>query len=112
LIWLLILQDNARRVCDRGCAGNTNFGKIAKIGFAPLLWCIIITMLITYIHSVISGKLSSVCDGNKSLYLIFVGVFFSQHIGLLLEQLGQHLGLFLEQLGQQYLGCFIRTAAS
>jgi hypothetical protein len=76
LIWLLILQDNARRVYDRGCAGNTNFGKIAKIEFAPLLWCIIITMLITYIHSVISGKLSSVCDGNKSLYLIFVGVIF------------------------------------
>jgi hypothetical protein len=46
-------------------------------------------------------------DGNKSLYLVFVGVvFFSQHLGLLLEQLGQHLGLLLEQLGQQHLGCF------
>jgi hypothetical protein len=39
-------------------------------------------------------------DGNKSLYLVFVGVFFSQHLRLLLEQLGQHLGLLLEQLGQ------------
>jgi hypothetical protein len=38
-------------------------------------------------------------DGNKSLYLVFVGVIFSQHLGLLLEQLGQHLGLLLEQLG-------------
>jgi hypothetical protein len=27
-------------------------------------------------------------DGNKSLYLAFVGVVFSQHLGLLLEQLG------------------------
>jgi hypothetical protein len=27
-------------------------------------------------------------DGNKSLYLVFVGWFFSQHLGLLLEQLG------------------------
>jgi hypothetical protein len=35
------------------------------------------------------------CDGNKSLYLIFVGVVFSQHLGLLLEQ-----------LGQQHLNCF------
>jgi hypothetical protein len=26
-------------------------------------------------------------DGNKSLYLVFVGVVFSQHLGLLLEQL-------------------------
>jgi hypothetical protein len=39
-------------------------------------------------------------DGNKSLYLVFVGVVFSQHLRLLLEQLGQHLGLLLEQLGQ------------
>jgi hypothetical protein len=51
-----------------------------------------------------------VTDGNKSLYLVFVEVVFSQHLGLLLEQLGQHLGLLLEQLGQQHLGCFVRTA--
>jgi hypothetical protein len=44
--------------------------------------------------------------------LVFVGVVFSQHLGLLLKQLGQHLGLLLEQLGQQHLGCFVRTAAS
>jgi hypothetical protein len=50
-------------------------------------------------------------DGNKSLYLVFVGVVFSQHLGLLLEQLGQHLALLLEQLGQQHLGCFVRTTA-
>jgi hypothetical protein len=35
-------------------------------------------------------------DGNKSLYLVFVGVDFSQHLGLFLEQLGRHLGLLLE----------------
>jgi palmitoyltransferase ZDHHC13/17 len=60
LIWFLILQDNASRVYDRGCGGNTNLGKLSKMGLAPLLWCIISIMLITYIHSVISGKLSSV----------------------------------------------------
>jgi hypothetical protein len=38
------------------------------------------------------------------------GWFFSQHLGLLLEQLGQHLELLLEQLGQQHLGYFFRTA--
>jgi hypothetical protein len=53
----------------------------------------------------------TVIDGNKSLYLVFVGViFFSQHLGLLLEQLGQHLRLLLEQLGQHHLDCFVRTA--
>jgi hypothetical protein len=34
-------------------------------------------------------------DGNKSLYLVFVGVVFSQHLGLLLEQ-----------IEQQHLDCF------
>ncbi|TVU08302.1 hypothetical protein EJB05_41702 [Eragrostis curvula] len=48
--------DNARRVYDRGCGGNTNFAKLSKIGLAPLLWCIIIIMLITFVHSVISGQ--------------------------------------------------------
>jgi hypothetical protein len=52
------------------------------------------------------------CDGNKFLYLVFVGCFFSQHLGLLLEQLGQHLRLLWEQLWQQHLVCFVRTAAS
>jgi hypothetical protein len=50
-----------------------------------------------------------VFDGNKFLYLVFVRVVFSQHLGLLLEQLGQHLGLLLEQLRQQHFGCFFRT---
>jgi hypothetical protein len=50
-------------------------------------------------------------DGNKSLYLIFVGQL-GQHLELLLEQLGQHLELLLEQLGQQHLRYFVRTAAS
>jgi hypothetical protein len=49
-----------------------------------------------YLPDNLNGEL--IYDGNKSLYLIFVGVVFSQHLGLLLEQLGQHLGLLLEQL--------------
>jgi hypothetical protein len=40
------------------------------------------------------------------------GWFFSQYLGLILEQLGQHLGLLLDELGQQHLGCFVRTVAS
>jgi hypothetical protein len=61
----------------------------------------------TWSHTLITVADS---DGNKSLYLVFVGVVFSQHLELLLEQLGRHLGLLLEQLGQQHLGCFVRTA--
>jgi hypothetical protein len=47
-----------------------------------------------------SNQIPRNSDGNKSLYLVFVGVIFSPHLGLLLEQLEQHLGLLLEQLGQ------------
>jgi hypothetical protein len=53
----------------------------------------------------------NLCDGNKYLYLVFVGmIFFSQHLELLLQQLGQYLALLLKQLGQQHLDCFVRTA--
>jgi kinesin family member 15 len=46
-------------------------------------------------------------DGNKSLYLVFVGVVFSQHLELLLEQLGQqHLDCFVRTAGQRHLDCF------
>uniref|UniRef100_J3MG81 S-acyltransferase n=1 Tax=Oryza brachyantha TaxID=4533 RepID=J3MG81_ORYBR len=48
--------DNAKRVYDRGCDGNTSFGKLSKLGLAPVLWCMIIGLLATYIHSVISGQ--------------------------------------------------------
>jgi hypothetical protein len=34
------------------------------------------------------GDGDELCDGNKSLYLIFLR-WFSQHLELLLEQLGQ-----------------------
>jgi hypothetical protein len=38
---------------------------------------------------------SQVVDENKSLYLVFVEVVFSQHLGLLLEQLEQqHFNYF------------------
>lgn len=60
LDYVVLFQDNARRVYDRGCGANTKFGKLSKLGLAPLLWCIIIGMLITYIHSVISGKSTTI----------------------------------------------------
>jgi hypothetical protein len=63
-------------------------------------------------RDIISGLLGS----STTQVLLMMGIslctwslwgwFFSQHLGLLLEQLGQHLELLLEQLGQQHLGCF------
>ncbi|KAL2587852.1 hypothetical protein GLYMA_13G163400v4 [Glycine max] len=44
---------NARRLLDKRCDGNSRLGKISKLGLAPVLWCIILVLLVTYIHSVI-----------------------------------------------------------
>ncbi|KAG8070056.1 hypothetical protein GUJ93_ZPchr0006g46383 [Zizania palustris] len=50
---------NARRVYERGCGGNSYFGKLSKLGLAPLLWCIIIGLIFIYVHAVISGQYST-----------------------------------------------------
>ncbi|RRT57932.1 hypothetical protein B296_00033390, partial [Ensete ventricosum] len=47
---------NARRVFDRPCNGNSHLGKLSKLGLAPALWCVIVAMLFTYVHSVIAGS--------------------------------------------------------
>lgn len=49
------MQGNARRLLDKRCDGNSRLGKISKLGLAPVLWCIIFVLLVTYIHSVILG---------------------------------------------------------
>ncbi|XP_073002152.1 protein S-acyltransferase 24-like [Typha latifolia] len=46
---------NARRVFERRCDGQ--LGKLSKLGLAPVLWFIIIMLLVTYIHSVISADI-------------------------------------------------------
>ncbi|XP_008795826.1 protein S-acyltransferase 24 isoform X1 [Phoenix dactylifera] len=53
---VVFFLDNARRLFGRRCDGNSHLGKLSKLGLAPALWCIIIAMLVTYIHSVISGS--------------------------------------------------------
>ncbi|XP_020591875.1 protein S-acyltransferase 24 [Phalaenopsis equestris] len=47
---------NARRLFDRRCDGNTYFGRLSKLGLAPFLWCIIISLLATYTNSVVTGS--------------------------------------------------------
>ncbi|KAJ6849729.1 protein S-acyltransferase 24 [Iris pallida] len=45
---------NARRLLDRR-GGNSLLGRLSKLGLAPALWCIAIVLLVTYIHSVVTG---------------------------------------------------------
>ena len=50
-----ILQGNARRLLDKRWDGNSRLGKFSKLGLAPILWCLIFVLLVTYTQSVIIG---------------------------------------------------------
>ncbi|KAK6135502.1 hypothetical protein DH2020_030755 [Rehmannia glutinosa] len=47
------LFGNARKLFDKRWDNNSFLGKLSKLGLAPILWCIIFLMLVTYTHSVI-----------------------------------------------------------
>ncbi|XP_015879572.2 protein S-acyltransferase 24 [Ziziphus jujuba] len=67
---------NARRLLDNRCDGNSRLGKISKLGLAPILWCLIFVLLVTYIHSVIMAtNLPKLTAGNS--FLAWLGVFFA-----------------------------------
>ncbi|KAE8730764.1 Protein S-acyltransferase 24 [Hibiscus syriacus] len=48
--------ENARRILEKRCDGNSRFGRLTRLRLAPLLWCIILLLLATYIHSVIMNS--------------------------------------------------------
>ncbi|KAJ8768158.1 hypothetical protein K2173_021098 [Erythroxylum novogranatense] len=47
---------NARRLLDKRCDGNSRLGHLSKLGLAPALWLIILTMMLTYINAVIAAQ--------------------------------------------------------
>nr|XP_029121947.1 protein S-acyltransferase 24 isoform X2 [Elaeis guineensis] len=73
---------NARRLYDRRCDGNSHLGKLSKLGLAPALWCIIIAMLVTYIHSVISASYLLKLTAALGLFA-WLGVFLAT-VGLVM----------------------------
>ncbi|KAG0499170.1 hypothetical protein HPP92_003861 [Vanilla planifolia] len=66
---------NARRLFDRRCE-NSCFRKLSKLGLAPLLWCIIISLLGTYIHSVVAGSSFPTLTAAFGLFA-WLGVFLA-----------------------------------
>ncbi|KAH0450729.1 hypothetical protein IEQ34_021421 [Dendrobium chrysotoxum] len=70
---------NARRLFDKRCDGNSYFGRLSKLGLAPFLWCIIISMLVTYINSVVTGS---------SFSRLTVALGLVAWLGVLLASLG------------------------
>lgn len=67
---------NARRLFDKRCDGNNYFGKLSKLGLAPFLWCIIISLLVTYVNSVVTGSSFSGLTATFGL-VAWLGVFLA-----------------------------------
>eukprot|EP01018_Ginkgo_biloba_P015937 Gb_13259 [translate_table: standard] len=51
-----LFLSNARRIFNNRWDEKGRLGKIVKLGLAPLLWCMIIVLLLTYISSVITSS--------------------------------------------------------
>ncbi|CAA3021614.1 S-acyltransferase 24 [Olea europaea subsp. europaea] len=67
---------NARRLFDKQCDGNSRLGKLSKLGLAPILWCIIFLLLVTYIHSAVTASNLPKLTAGFGL-LAWMGVFLA-----------------------------------
>ncbi|KAK6942194.1 Ankyrin repeat [Dillenia turbinata] len=67
---------NARRLLEKRCDGNSRLGKFSKLGLAPILWCIIFILLVTYTHSVIMDPNMPKLTAGLGL-LAWLGVFLA-----------------------------------
>lgn len=73
---------NARRLLDKRLDGNSCLGKISKLGLAPILWCLIFILLVTYTHSVIMASNLPKLTAGSSLFA-WLGVFLAS-VGLVM----------------------------
>ncbi|XP_027070621.1 protein S-acyltransferase 24 [Coffea arabica] len=67
---------NARKLLDKRCDGNSRLGKLSKLGLAPVLWCTIFSLLVTYTHSVIMAPNLPKLTAGFAL-LAWLGVFLA-----------------------------------
>ncbi|KAK9269631.1 hypothetical protein L1049_001408 [Liquidambar formosana] len=67
---------NARRLLDKRCDGNSRLGQLSKLGLAPILWCVILLLLVTYTHSVILASNLPKLTAGFGL-LAWLGVFLA-----------------------------------
>ncbi|KAL8492899.1 hypothetical protein ACS0TY_024190 [Phlomoides rotata] len=73
---------NARRLLDKRWDTSTPLGKLSKLGLAPVLWCIIFLLIVTYIHSVVIAPNLPRLTAGFGLFA-WMGVFLAT-IGLFL----------------------------
>ncbi|KAK6236126.1 hypothetical protein SCA6_011463 [Theobroma cacao] len=67
---------NARRLLEKRCDGNSRLGRLSKLGLAPILWCIILLLLVTYTQSVIMASNLPKLTAGFGL-LAWLGVFLA-----------------------------------
>ncbi|XP_031247867.1 protein S-acyltransferase 24-like isoform X1 [Pistacia vera] len=67
---------NARKLLDKRFDGNSTLGKLSKLGLAPVLWCLILLLLVTYMHSVIMASDLPKLTAGFGL-LAWLGVFLA-----------------------------------
>ncbi|XP_021275986.1 protein S-acyltransferase 24 isoform X2 [Herrania umbratica] len=67
---------NARRLLEKQCDGNSRLGRLSKLGLAPILWCIILLLLVTYTQSVIMASNLPKLTAGFGL-LAWLGVFLA-----------------------------------
>nr|GMD95089.1 protein S-acyltransferase 24 [Ipomoea batatas] len=68
--------ENARQLFEKRCDGDSWLGKLLKLGLAPILWCLIFLLLVTYIHSVIMDPNLPKLTAASALFA-WLGVFFA-----------------------------------
>ncbi|KAK6944434.1 Palmitoyltransferase, DHHC domain [Dillenia turbinata] len=67
---------NARRLLEKRCDGNSRLGQLSKLGLAPILWCIVFILLVTYMHSVIMDQNMPKATAGLGL-LAWLGIFLA-----------------------------------
>ncbi|KAL3532267.1 hypothetical protein ACH5RR_005788 [Cinchona calisaya] len=67
---------NARKLLDKHWDGNSRLGKLSKLGLAPVLWCIIFLLLVTYAQAVIMAPNLPKLTAGFAL-LAWLGVFLA-----------------------------------
>ena len=105
------MQGNARRLLDKRWDSNSRFGKLSKLGLAPILWFVILVLLVLYAKSVILSKYSGHQTGfapklvcNLDLNKIDIKCFSLTLIDEKLPRLSMGFGLLA------WLGIFLATA--
>jgi palmitoyltransferase len=73
---------NARKLLEKRFDANSRFGKLSKLGLAPILWGVILLLLVTYMHSVIMASNLPKLTAGFAL-LAWLGVFVAT-VGLVL----------------------------